>query len=281
MRGFLAALTGMTALMLVAVSVPALWVDRNLSQRDGFVEMAMSFAEDADFQSALSAAIGREVTDQLQLPSALSALVQPAVSQAADAILQDPGYPEAWAETLRRTHDLTVVNPEANANDSKVLNLDIAPLLQLVATRAGQMVGQDLQVSQQVLITVGSANQRNAIVRVVGNAAMGWVLILGAILAFLLSLLVARRRSAVLIWFGIGLAVVAGLWKLGLEALSGAALNTAGSNQLGELFKQEYVFIASASMNQWILVTCLIAVSLLLAGALTRVISYRRAGLSH
>lgn len=279
MRSFLAALLGLVALSVAAVAVPGIWVDLNLAQQEGFVVMTSPLGKDPAFQKALSVAIGQEVSNRIQAPGLLGEVIQPVITKAASSIMQDPDYPQAWTETLQRSHDLTVVDPKANANDSRVLNLDIAPLLQLVANKAGKELGQDLRVPQQVLVSLGSENQREAIVHMTdeAQAARWWGA--AAVLAALLALVLARSRATALLLLAIGTAAVAGLWKLGFELFSAVELGPTGGQQVADLFKQEYLRIVSANINQWILMTLLIAAGMLLAGILGKTLSGRRSEL--
>ncbi len=270
MRSFFSAIAAIAALLLAAVSVPAIWADRTVVNPDGFVAMAGPLGNDPQFQQALAAATTRAVTSQLDAAPALQQLIAPAVQSATQNLAADPGFPAAWAETLRRSNELTVVDPAANANDTGALNLDVAPLLQLVIKKIGAGVGQEIPAPQQVLGSLGSPNQRTAIVRLSEVSSLGVWLAGGALLAFALALVIARRRSTTLALVGLGLAAIAGLWKLGLELLSKSVLDTAGGNAVADMFKQQYVSAAAASFNGWILITLITAGGLVLIGLVSR-----------
>ncbi|MBQ1445342.1 MAG: hypothetical protein IIZ13_15990 [Renibacterium sp.] len=270
MRSFFSAIAAIAALLLAAVSVPAIWADRTVVNPDGFVAMAGPLGNDPQFQQALAAATARAVTSQLDAAPALQQLIAPAVQSATQNLAADPGFPAAWAETLRRSNELTVVDPAANANDTGALNLDVAPLLQLVIKKIGAGVGQEIPAPQQVLVSLGSPNQRTAIVRLSEVSSLGVWLAGGALLAFALALVIARRRSTTLALVGLGLAAIAGLWKLGLELLSKNVLDTAGGNAVADMFKQQYVSAAAASFNGWILITLIAAGGLVLIGLVSR-----------
>lgn len=277
MRSFFAAVAAIAALILAAVSVPAIWADRSVVSPDGFVAMAGPLGEDPQFQKALAAATAKAATSQLDTAPILQELIRPIIQGTAENLASDPGFPAAWAETLRRSNELTVVDPAANANDTGALNLDVAPLLQLVIKKVGAGIGQDFQAPQQVLVSLGSPNQRTAIVKFSEVSSLGIWLAGGALIALALALLLARRRSTTVALVGLGLAAIAGVWKLGLELLAGNILSTAGGNAVADMFKQQYVSAASASFNGWIMVTLVVAAGLILIGLISRAVAGREA----
>ena len=50
MRSFFSAIAAIAALLLAAVSVPAIWADRTVVNPDGFVAMAGPLGNDPQFQ---------------------------------------------------------------------------------------------------------------------------------------------------------------------------------------------------------------------------------------
>ncbi|MBG0740330.1 hypothetical protein IV500_13160 [Paeniglutamicibacter antarcticus] len=275
MRTLVAAIMVLLALVLTAVAVPAIWADRNVVQEDGFVAMAAPLGSDTEFQQALADATVKSVSSQLDLNSALLALVQPSIEAAAKALSSDPGYPAAWTETLRRSHRLTVADTPGSGGADR-LTLDIAPLLTLLENKVA--AGLDVAVTppEQVLIEVGQPAQRTAIVRLSTYAPLGYWLAGGAGLALLLALVIARRRSSTLVLTGLGLAVVAGLWKLALDRISAAVLASSSGNAIAELFKEQFVSAATKDFGQWIVVALLVAVLLVVVGSLGRVLRRER-----
>lgn len=276
MRSFFSAVVAIVALLLAAISVPAMWADRNVISRDGFVAMAGPLGQDPQFQRALASATAKAVTSQLDAVPGVQQLITPIIDNATQNLASDPGFPAAWTETLSRSHELTVVDPAANANDKGVLNLDVAPLIQLVAKKISAGVGQEIPAPQQVLVSLGSTSQRTAIVRLGEFTSLGIWLTGGALLAFALALVIARRRSTTLALVGLGLAVVAGLWKLGFMVLAKNVLDSAGGNAVADMFKRQYVNAASGSFDGWVLGTLIVAGVFLVVGVFSRSIARRQ-----
>ncbi|NUS36675.1 MAG: hypothetical protein HOQ04_09525, partial [Pseudarthrobacter sp.] len=56
MRTFVSAVATLLGLLLAAVAVPAVWVDRTIVREDGFVRLAAPLGKDSEFQKKLAAA---------------------------------------------------------------------------------------------------------------------------------------------------------------------------------------------------------------------------------
>ncbi|WP_394939214.1 hypothetical protein [Psychromicrobium sp. YIM B11713] len=276
MRSFFSAAAAVVALVLAGVSVPAIWAERTVINQDGFLAMATPLGNDPKFQAALAAATAKTATSKLDAVPGLVTAAAPLIESAVKDLASDPEYPAAWAETLRRSHELTLVNPAANANDQGVLNLDVAPLLQLVLKKVGSSLGQQVQSPAQVLITLGTKSQREVLVHLRELAPLGAWGAIGAGLAAALALLIARRRSTTLALLGLGGLVIVAAWKVLLNLVSQSVLNSSGGNPVADLFKQEYVGVAGGSFDVWILVGAIAAGALLLIGLSGRVATRRR-----
>lgn len=278
MRSFFAAIMVLLALALTAVAIPAIWADRNIVQESGFVAMASPLGSDAKFQKALAEAATKTVSSQLKLDSGLLALVQPTIESAANALSSDPGYPAAWTETLRRSHRLTVAaTPPAGQQGSGQdrVTLDIAPLLGLVEKKVAAGLGVEATTPAQVLIEVGQPEQRAAIIKLATYAPLGYWLAGGALLALLLALVIAHRRSTTILLAGIGLAAVAGVWKLATGRVADTVRASTSGNDVADLFKQHFLTAATGSFDHWIGIALAGAGLLVVAGALGRVFSRR------
>lgn len=274
MRTVGSALAIVLSLLLAAVAVPALWVEANVVQTSGFVAMSAPLGEDAQFQQALSKAAGTAAATQLDLPQGLGALVAPLVTKAAAGLDQDPGYGAAWTETLSRSHQLSVSAP-GTAGAPATLVLDVAPMLSLVVHRLATSVGVDITAPETVQIPLGSPANREVVSRLVQVGPWGWWLGAGAVLALAIGLGLARRRSLALLWTGLGLGVLAALWKVGTTLAAGSleALDT--GNPVAQLFKDRFVLAATQSLDGWILTAAVCAAVLVVGGGLASLVRRR------
>ena len=156
-RTFVSAVAVLIGLVLAAVAVPAMWVDRNIVQEDGFVAFTAPLGKDPAFQERLAAAsVGSLGADRI--PAPLAGLVTPILESAAQSLTSMPGYPDAWTETLRKSHRLNFADPAAvpaEADGVTALTLDLAPLVGLVAKQVAEATTLPLEAPDQLLITIG------------------------------------------------------------------------------------------------------------------------------
>jgi len=279
-RTFVSAVAVLIGLAMAAVAVPAMWVDRNIVQEDGFVALTAPLGKDPGFQRRLAAAAvnGIGFGDQ-QLPDAITAVIKPILDGAAQSLTAAPGYPAAWAETLRRSHRLTFADPRTLPPDvdaTTSLTLDVAPLVDLVVKQVSAVSPVPLKAPDTVRIGIGQSDQRQLIERVSAYAPMGSAVALGSVIALLLAFVAARRKHAVLAGTGVGLLVLAGLWKLGADAAGRAVLATRSGNDVADIFKREFVDASTSGFGVWILVALAAGAVLLVAGLSLRVVGGRR-----
>lgn len=278
MRTFVSALAVLIGLLMAAVAVPAMWVDRNIVQEDGFVALTAPLGKDPAFQQGLaSAAVGSLASDRI--PAALTDLARPILDSAAKSLTSLPGYPGAWTETLRKSHRLNLADPSTlppEVDGVSALTLDVAPLVGLVASQVAGATSLPLQAPDQVLINIGQSNQRQLLERVSAFAPMGYAAGAGAVIAFALALVAARRRWTVLAGTGVGVLVLAGGWKLAADAAGGAVARTGGGSEVAEIFKREFVAAAAESYGQWIIVAAVAGGILLVLGLVLRSVGGHR-----
>lgn len=256
-----------------------MWVDRNIIQEDGFVALTGPLGKDPVFQRRLAAAAVGSLSSGDRIPEALSELARPVLEDAAQSLTGLPGYPDAWAETLRKSHRLTFADPTTlppEADGVTSLTLDVAPLVGLVAKQVSDATTLPLEAPDQVLIHIGQSNQRQLVERVAAFAPMGYAVALGAGIALALALVAARRRWTVLAGTGAGALVLAGAWKLASDIAAGAVAGTSGGNEVAEIFKREFVSASTASFGQWILAAAVAGGGLLVTGLVLRVAGGRR-----
>ena len=281
MRTFVSVLATVLGILLAAVAVPAIWVDRNIVQEDGFVRLAAPLGKDPEFQRKLAtAAVG--TIDTGSVPGFLSGLVEPMLEKAAESLTQLPGYPAAWEETLRRSHRLSFADPAAAQDGASAssLTLDVAPLVALGAEEISRATRLPLNPPEQTLINVGQPAQREWTERLATYAPMGYVLAVGSAVAFLLALVAARRRWTVLLASGVGGLAVAGLWGLGLQLGSARAQATDTGNAIANMFRDEFLAAAGADFQAWITTTAVTGGVLVAAGIVTLFASRKRVGAS-
>ncbi len=279
MRTFVSAVATVLGVLLAAVAVPAIWLDRNLVQEDGFVELAAPLGKNPEFQQQLAAAAVGTI-DTSAVPGFLADLVQPVLEDAATSLAGLPGYPAAWEETLRKSHRLSFPQAPADpaAGSVSSLTLDVAPLVALGVEEISRATRLPLDPPGETLINVGQPEQREWTERLSTYAPMGYMLAAGSAIAFLLALVAARRRWTVLVSAGLGALVLAGLWALGAQLGSARALATDTGNEVANMFRNEFVAAATADFAAWTGAAAVAGGLLVLLGAVAGIASRRRPG---
>lgn len=275
MRTFVSAVVVILGVVLSAVAVPAIWLDRNIVQEDGFVVLAGPLGKDEAFQHRLAAAAVGTI-DTGAVPEALAGLVQPVLEAAASTLAALPGYQAAWEETLRKSHRLSFADPRTlppEADSTTSLTLDVAPLVALGVQEISKTSGLPLDAPDQTLINIGQPNQRQLIERVSAYAPMGYILAIAAGIAFALALVAARRRWSVVFSAGVAALLLAGLWTAGSQLAGDAVLGAASGNEVADMFKNEFVAAASSNFRTSILATAVAGGALLVAAAVIRIAS--------
>lgn len=258
-----------------------MWVDQNIVQEDGFVALTAPLGKDPAFQQRLAAAAVDGLAASAGIPEAFTELARPVLDNAAHSLTGLPGYPEAWAETLRKSHRLTFADPSTlppEVDGTSSLTLDVAPLAGLVAKQVTEATTLPLEAPGQVLVHIGQSDQRQMIERVTVYAPMGYAVAVGAAIAFMLAFVAARRRWTVLVGMGVGALVLAGVWKLASDAAGAAVAGTSSGNDVAELFKNEFVAACSASFGQWIVAAAVAGAVLLATGVAVRAAGGRNRG---
>lgn len=279
MRTFVSAMAVLIGLAMAALAVPAMWVDRNIVQEDGFVALTAPLGKDPAFQQRLAAAAVNSLGSD-QIPESIAEQVRPVLQEAAQSLTSLPGYSEAWTETLRKSHRLSFADPSSLPQEIEgvsTLTLDVGPLAALVAKRVADATSLPLESPGQVLITIGQPSQRQIAERVSAYAPMGTAVAAGSAIAFVLAFVAARRRWTVLAGVGVGALLLSGVWTLAADVVGRAVEQTSSGNAMAEIFKGEFVAASTAGFAQWTLAAAVAGAVLLVSGLGLRAVAGRRA----
>lgn len=278
MRSFTSAVAVILALVLTAVAVPTIWLDRNIVQEDGFVALAAPLGADAGFQERLADATVASLDFERIVPEPLLPAAQQLLDSAVQSLSALPGYGAAWEETLRRSHRLSFPAEGAQSAEGPgtALTMDVAPLVGLVTNAIGSNLGLAVEAPTQTLINIGEPAQRQLIEQVAAFTPLGYLLALGAAVAFLLGLMAARRRWTVFLSAGLGLLILAAVWTLGMGIAEGVVRGMSSGNEVAELFKNQFVEAVAGSFAQWVTWSLIAAAVLIAAAILLRLLDGRR-----
>ncbi|WAP52634.1 hypothetical protein OL239_05270 [Arthrobacter sp. ATA002] len=263
MRAFGSAILGLVAILLAAAAFCSAWLEENVVSDSGFTALGQPLGTDAAFQQTLSEAIGRQASDSLQVPSAIAPFVEPVITGAVQGVQSLPEYPQAWEETLSRSHALTF-------DGGGGVTLDVAPLVGLVTNAVGSETGIEVAAPESSPVPLTGADRRDAVDLLVRAGGAWPYLALGAAAAAVLSLLVARSRTAALAWLGLGALLAGGLLWIGAGSLPALAERPAYGSAVAETFAAAFSVEAAASLQAWTVPFLLGAAVLLVLGLVAR-----------
>ncbi|WP_449373722.1 hypothetical protein [Arthrobacter psychrolactophilus] len=95
MRNVVSALLIILALVVSAVAEPALWLQKNVIEQDGFVQLAGPLGSNKSFQEGLSSVVASQATASIDLPPQLNDLATTLIQNTARSIYAEPGYDQA------------------------------------------------------------------------------------------------------------------------------------------------------------------------------------------
>jgi hypothetical protein len=265
------------ALVLTGIAVPMAWTDSNIVREDGFVALTSPIGKDQAFQARLAATAVSSLESKVNLPAPLEQLGASFLKATATAMSTWPEYPQAWDETVRRSHQLNFTGNGGSGNSTSgtSLVLDVGPLVKIAADRLHAATGLPIPTPDSTVINIGSPAQRQQVNAIAAYAPMWWIPGLGAVLLFALGLLAAKRRGTVLLFTGLGLAAVAALWQVAATVLKGTGDAVLGGTATGGLFARELVAASVDNFTGWITTAWIAAGVLALLGLLGVIFSRR------
>ncbi|MEE4022070.1 hypothetical protein V1Y59_03180 [Gordonia sp. PKS22-38] len=199
MRTFFSGLLTVVAMVAIVLAFPSLWVKERLVDSEGFVTTITPMAQNEEVQDYLASQIADEAAEQVGIP-ATSAVVEPA----ARAYTHSDQFEADFVDVVSQQHAFLFDEPPAGA-DTTTMQLDITDMV----NRVIEQTGVDARVSGPILVPLsGSSGSGLEAGRYheVGQqiTAMAYLSLAVAVVAGLLALLIARRRSTVVAWLGVG-----------------------------------------------------------------------------
>ena len=270
MRTFGSAILVLAALLLAGAAVCSAWLAQNAVSAQGFSQLAEPLGEDEPFKAELSSALAAQASASVSdgLPDGLAVLVEPVVERVVSGFQQAPGYPEAWTLTLERSHAATF--------DSGTPTLDLGPLLNLVSQQIAGEIGTEPADAGERLLAVSGADRSAELETLVRFADSSPLFAAAAVLAALLGLLLARRRSTTFALIGAGAAVLGGVLWLASGAASAIVEGQTPENPVASTFIDGLLPIAQSSFSSWLLVLIIAGSVAFAVGVVLRLMSGSR-----
>ncbi len=261
--------------VVLAVAVPAMWVQMNIVNEDSYAMMAQQAAGDPALQSAVA---GQLTTRAMALIAAHGGgpVDSSRVHAAAAAFTAGPEFPPLFAKANREAHRWLF--SDARSGDAWVV--DLAPMLndssiQRILSTYNVKVPATLTVPLTVSVPGASQPLRQG--QLSRLATWGpWVSIGASALAGvfgLLTLVAARRRGKALTGLGVSALLVGAAGWAGIE-VGGRYVNDALNQTTGDIRKIAEVMVghAEANLHEWLDLTLITGVALVGSGVIVAIL---------
>lgn len=258
---------------LLAIALPATWAQSHLIDDDGYASLAQRAASDPALQSAMAA----ELTTQI---SALGSNVDPlVVSAIARSYVAGSAFPGQFAQANRFAHNWMFTDSIRSSVDPQGRwVIDFAPML---ADRSFQQTLSSYHVSVPTTMPIPLSDKAPAVLRpgvLKPIASWGpWVSIGVAVLAAasaVLVLLIASRKGKALASLGVCALLVGGAGWGAIELFRDRAdeMLNAMSGNIRDI-SVVMVNTAEKSMHQWLNVTLIVGVGLVVIGVIVTLLA--------
>lgn len=245
--------------VLLAVSVPTMWAQRNVVSEDGYAALAATAAKDPKLQSAMSS----ELTTQITALAAENGfdLNTDLVRGVTVSYTGNAGFPGQFAQANRIAHKWMFtdsVQPDDGSGDRWLV--DIAPMLNDSSLKA-TLGNLNLDVPQTLMVPITvpeSSGLRPGQLRQVSTWGP-WVSVGSTILTGVFALLMlaaARSRGKALAALGVSALLVGAAGWVGLE-VTRRNVNDALNRTTGDIRQIANVMVnhAEGSLHQWLNLT--------------------------
>ncbi|HTI73734.1 MAG TPA: hypothetical protein VL634_01995 [Mycobacterium sp.] len=257
----------------LAAAIPAMWVQKNIVDADGYAAFARSAAKDPKLQQAMAS----ELTTQIvSLGSNEGYHLNPdLVRGVTSAYTQNAGFPGQFAQANRIVHTWMFTDEihRQDGTDDRWL-IDVAPMLSDPSLKESLgNLNLDVPATLTVPITVHeTAGMQPGQLRMLSRWGP-WVSIGAAVLTgvfALLTLAAARRRGKALAALGVSALLVGAAGWAGLE-VARRFVNSALDRTAGDIRQVADAMVnhAENSMHQWLNLTLAAGGALVLLGVLT------------
>ncbi len=254
--------------LLLAVALPAAWVQQHLVDEDGYAALAQKAAADPGLQSAMAS----ELTSQVgRLGTSVNTGT---VSLVAAAYTASSSFPGQFAQANRFAHRWLFTDRVRSSVDSQGRwVIDLAPMLSDAAfkeTLSNYNVTLPPSIPIPLTDNAPSALRPGALRPV---ATFGpWVSVGAAVVAglfALLTLFVARSRGKMLVGLGVSALLVGASGWAAIE-FGRRRLNTVLDNSSGDIRRIAEVMVGTAqdSMHQWLNITLVVGGGLVIIGVI-------------
>lgn len=208
MRTVTTVLLWMIATVCTVGAIGASWTATHVQSEDGFVRLLSHLGEDPEVQQTAADLAGESFADQPSVPSVVHDAVATSMSRAIIRLTQAEGWSVAWSETIRRTHQNLYSSDPTPAS----VTVDVAPITAVALEQMTEALPISPASPESLWVTVSEQDPTDMVTAT--SRARGTALVSGglAVIAAVLMLFTARRRSTAVAAIGFGALLAAGFW---------------------------------------------------------------------
>lgn len=254
--------------LLLAVALPAAWVQQHLVDEDGYAALAQKAAADPALQSAMASELTTQVA---RLGTSVNTGT---VSLVASTYTSSSSFPDQFAQANRFAHQWLFTDRVRSSVDSQGRwVIDIAPML---SDAAFKETLSDYNVTLPSSIPIPLTDNAPSALRPGALRAVArygpWVSVGVAVVAglfALLTLFIARSRGKMLVALGVSALLVGASGWAGIE-FGRRRLNALLDNTSGDIRRIAEVMVGTAvdSMHQWLNITLVVGGGLVIIGVI-------------
>ncbi|OBA89023.1 hypothetical protein A5662_24610, partial [Mycobacteriaceae bacterium 1482268.1] len=263
--------------VLLAAAVPATWAQTKVVSEDGYAGLAATAAKDPRLQKAMASELTTQITE-LASDHGYQLNNRELISGVTAAYTSNQGFPGQFAQANRIAHRWMFTNSVQHDQNGDRWLVDIAPMLRDNSLR-GTLGNLNLDVPDTLMVPItvpDSSSLRPGQLKPVSTwgpwASIG-VCVLTGVFA-LLTLATARSRGKALAALGVSALLVGAAGWAGLEVgrryIDDALNRTTGNiRQVADVM----VHTAEGSLHQWLNVTLIVGVGLVVIGVVVSLLS--------
>jgi hypothetical protein len=283
-RFALTAVLWLATSVALAVVVPGTWLQKNVINVDGYAALAQRAADDPALQSAMASEL---TTRAMALIAERSDGRNPVdgsrVHDVIAAFTAGGAFPPLFAQANRAAHSWLFTNPQSGQGSDQWM-VDLAPMLNESSV---QQMLSSYKVKAPAKLSVALTSTSKALPQSLSQgrfsrlAAWGPWVSMGAAAASafcgLLLLVAARRRGKALTSIGVSVLLIGGAGWAAIE-IAGRRINNALSQTTGDIRAVGEVMVrhAEASLHQWLNLTLIAGVALVVLGVVVAVVGSLR-----
>lgn len=270
MRSPASVIAGLIATVVAIATVPILWVSVHVADEDGYVALSSELATDPELQEAFAAYLADDFVQRGVLPAPLQGAATSALTAAAQATTNRPGFIQAWEQTQRGLHD------SAFGDATGPMVVDVAPLANFVAERVSDQLPVSLRVESDLPVQLGSAQDRERLRWVDESRTLGLIGLMVILVAAAVCILAARSRPLALAGLGLGSLVAAGvLWLVANKVAPQLVDESASASEFAKSVQRLLIDRGAESLMGWLEPMAMIGCAAVLLGLAGHVVSSR------